>query len=73
MEAEVAQKEYWARSLGYYLLREPYLQLMRSYMKEIAVKYDVPLRAVMDVRRTYVRRNPLVLQKKLTRKVRKYA
>ena len=73
MEAEVAQKEYWARSFGYYLRREPYLPLMRSYMKEIAVKYDVPLRDVMDVRRTYVRRNPLVLQKKLTRKVRKYA
>ena len=59
MEAEVAQKEYWARSFGYYLRREPYLPLMRSYMKEIAVKYNVPLRTVMAVRKTYVRRHPL--------------
>jgi hypothetical protein len=73
MEAAVAQKEYLARSLGYYLRREPYLPLMRSYMQEIAVKYDVPLRTVMALRRTYVNKHPLNWQKKLTRKARKYA
>jgi hypothetical protein len=73
MEAEVAQKEYWARSFGYYLRREPYLPLMRTYMQEIAAKYDVPLRTVMALRRTYVKKHPLNWQKKMTRKARKYA
>jgi hypothetical protein len=73
MEAEVAQKEYWARSFGYYLRREPYLPLVRTYMKEIAAKYEVPLRSVLAVRRTYVKQHPLNWQKKMTRKARKYA
>jgi hypothetical protein len=71
MEAEVAQKEYWARSFGYYLRREPYLPLVRTYMKEIATKYSVPLKDVMALRKTYVKQHPLNWQKKMTRKMRK--
>ena len=64
MDTEVAQKEYWARSFGYYLRREPYLPLMRTYMREIATKYSVPLRTVMAVRAAYVKAHPLDWQKK---------
>ena len=61
---EVAQNEYLARSLGYYLRREPYGKLVEDYVETLAKEHGVSKARVRSVRAAYVSKHPLDWQRK---------
>jgi hypothetical protein len=61
---DVADAEYFTRSIAYYLRREPYLPAVETYIKKLAEKHGVSIKKVRNVRAAYVKKHPLDWQRK---------
>ena len=61
---DVADAEYFTRSIAYYLRREPYLPAVETYIKKLAEKHGVSIEKVRNVRAAYVKKHPLDWQRK---------
>lgn len=68
---DVADAEYFTRSIAYYLRREPYLPAVETYIKKLAEKHGVSIEKVRNVRAAYVKKHPLDWQRKTKQTKRK--
>lgn len=72
LEKDVAQQEYFTRSIAYYLRREPYEPAVEAYVQKLAKQHRVPVAKVRAIRDAYVKKHPLDWQRQSRKTRRRY-